>query len=467
MLSSCSVGPDYIPPCVDVPSKWKSPAQSCEEDSAGQVSEQADLDYWWQVFEDSQLAELESWAIENNRDLFVACERIQEARALMGMAAAAFYPQINLSPQYTNTLELIKNYSTLNVNTPAFRAHELLYFMPLNVSYEVDLWGKIKDQYDSAKYQWLAQKKNYEVVMLALTTDLAIAYYQLRAADSQIDLLLGVLKTRQKAYDINLARYTEKITFYADVALAAEEVGSALLQYNDVLRQRSVLENQIAVLIGVPASDFCLAHMPLDGPPPCIPQGIPSEVLLRRPDIAQAEYNTHAEHALVKGAYALFFPSLTLTTTGGFESPIFKDFMKWVSRFLMLGAQANQLIFDGYKTPYYLDTQIARFKEAGGEYQQQMLIAFQEVEDALIDLDSYAKQYDLAVTTEQWAHKAYQLYLDRYTLGLINYIDVANTEMSWLNYQLEVNSLQGLRYVTAIQLIKALGGGWAPVQISP
>lgn len=480
LMLGCSVGPSYESPSVDIPSKWKSNDEKCERCEANKIIDQANLDYWWQVFGDVKLEELENLAIENNRDLFVAFERIQEARALMGIAASSFYPQINLTPQYTNTLELIKNYTarnssqtsignkhdianTLSTNTnigKPFRAHELFYFIPINLSYEVDLWGKIRDQYDSAKYSWLAQEKAYEVVMLSLTTNLAVAYYQLRAIDAQIDLLLRVLDTRKRAYEINKARFEEKITFYADVTLAAEEVNTVLNQYQEVLRQRNVLEDQIAVLIGVPASEFCLEHMPLKEEPPCIPSGIPSEVLLRRPDIAEAEYITKSDHAAVKGTYSLFFPSLTLTSTGGFESPVYKDFLKWISRYLMGGLQVNQLIFDGFKTPYYLSAQIARFKQASGEYQQQVLIAFQEVENALTDIDSYGRQYDVAVTTSQWAEKTYQLYLDRYTFGVIYYIDVANSERDLLNYQITVNALQGYRYVSTIQLIKALGGGW-------
>jgi len=466
-MTSCSVGPSYTPPGIGIPSEWKNKNEKCQGCEPNKISEQADLDYWWQVFDDAKLEELESLAIQNNRNLYVAYERINEARALMGIAASEFYPQINLNPVYTNTGELIKNYTNPNnvaaapaIETNAFRAHELYYFMPINLSYEVDLWGKIRDQYDASKYTWLAQKKDYEVVMLSLTTNLATAYYQLRAIDAQIDLLLEVLKTRQTAYEINKARYEEEIIFYADVTLAAEEVDSALGQYNEVLRQRNVLEDQIAVLIGVPASEFCLEHMPLKGMPPCIPSGIPSEILLRRPDIAEAEYHLRSDHALIKRAYSLFFPSLTLTATGGFESPVLKDFLKWMSRYWMLGTNINQLIFDGFKTPYYLDSQIARFKEASGQYQQQVLIAFQEVEDALADLDSYAKQYDLAVATEEWAQETYQLYLDRYMLGVIYYINVANTERDLLNYKIAVNTLQGFRYVSTIQFIKALGGGW-------
>jgi multidrug efflux system outer membrane protein len=466
IVASCSVGPSYTPPPLDVPTSWKNNDErfrNCE------IDETRDLDYWWEVFEDERLNELEMFALENNRDLYVAFERIQEAKALMGIAASAasdFYPQINLSPQYTNTEELLKIFRAQNNgitplnNAKVFRAHEPFNFLPVTMSYEVDLWGKIRDQYDSSKYLFFAQEKDYEFTMLVLTTNLGIAYFQLRALDSQMDLLLDVLKTRRKAYEINKARFDEQITFYADVTLAEEEVNSALIQYNEVVRQRAVLEDQIAVLLGVPASEFTLEHMPLEGLPPCIPEGVPSDVLLRRPDIAEAEYNVRSDNALVKRAYSLFYPSLTLTAAGGFESPVFKYFLQWISRYWMYGAQANQLIFDGFKTSYNLEREIARFKEASGTYQNQVLKAFQEVEDALKDLESYAQQYEISFKTVGLAEKTYQLYLDRYKAGVIYYIEVANAENDLLNYQMAVNNLQGFRYIYTIQLIKALGGSW-------
>lgn len=463
LLTSCSVGPPYTPPTLEVPSSWKNNDErfrNCE------IDETRELDYWWEVFDDEKLNELENYALENNRDLYVAYERIQEAKALMGIAAADFYPQITLSPEYTNTSELIRIFRQQNNgitplnNAKVFRAHELFYFLPVTMNYEVDLWGKIKDQYDSTKYLFFAQEKDYELTMLVLTTNLGIAYFQLRALDAQMDLLLDVLKTRRKAYEINKARYDEQITFYADVTLAEEEVNSALIQYNEVVRERAVLEDQIAVLLGFPASEFRLEHRPLEGLPPCIPEGVPSDILLRRPDIAEAEYNVRSEHALVKRAYSLFFPSLTLTATGGFESPIFKYFLKWISRYWMYGAQANQIIFDGFRTTYNLEREIARFKEASGTYQSTVLKAFQEVEDALIDLESYAQQYELSFKTVALAEKTYQLYFDRYKAGVIYYINVANAENDLLNYQISVNNLQGLRYIYTIQLIKALGGSW-------
>jgi len=463
-LTSCSVGPDYACPCVEVPTEWKH--QGCSENEKRVSSEWVYLDDWWQVFEDEKLDWLEDWALENNRDLYMAYQRIEEARALMGVAAADLYPQLNLNPQFTNTGELIKNYNVLpgilnNAVPKVFRAHELLYFLPFNLSYEVDLWGKIRDQYNSAKYDWLASKEDFDAVMLSLTSSLAAAFYQLRVADTQSDLLLQTIATREKALQINQDRYEGAITFYADVTLAAEELDIVIAQYHEVRRQRDLFEDQIAVLIGVPASEFCLEHLPLERLPPCIPEGIPSDALMRRPDIARAEFVTRSQHALVKKAYSLFFPSLILTGTLGFESPVFRDFMKWISRYWMFGEQINQILFDGFRTCSNLELQVAKFREASGDYQQLVLTAFQEVEDSLANIESYAKQYDALLATTKWAKKSYELYLDRYTAGVTYYIDVVNTERDLLNYQITLNAAAGFRYLSTIQLIKALGGGWS------
>ena len=236
MFTGCSVGPPYDPPEIEVPSTWKN-------DSECDCSELYYLDYWWQVFENETLDYLESFALENNRDLLAAYERIKEAEASMWIAASNFYPQLSLNPQYTNTSELQKVYAPLPPS-PGFsadsiyRAHELYYFLPFNLNYEVDLWGKIEDQYLSARYRWRAEEKDYESIMLTLTSNLAIAYFQLRAIDAEIFVTQQVLKTRERAYEIQQLRYEGKIIFYADVTLAAEEVDTALIQIDELVRQR-------------------------------------------------------------------------------------------------------------------------------------------------------------------------------------------------------------------------------------
>lgn len=458
MLSSCSVGPDYVPPCISAPDSWKNPSSECQQ--CYDSDELIYLENWWEIFDDEKLNALELEAVANNRDLFVAYERIMEARALMKIAMADFYPQLTLDPQYSVTEQLIEIFGP----TKSFvRAHQLLYLIPLNLSYEVDLWGRIQDRYDSVQYSWEAQIYDYYNIMLSLTSNLAVAYFQLRAADRELDLLQSTLKTRRKAFEINETRYEEKVTFYADVTLAGEEISTVEAQYYNVLRQRMLLEDQIAVLLGAIPSEFCLDHIPLpiEASPPCIPAGIPSEILARRPDVAEAERLVRSKHALVKEAFSRFFPSLTLTAAGGFESPILKLFLQRISRYWMLGASSNQMVFDGGRLDGNYERQVAQFREASGTYQQQVLVAFQEVEDALNNIENYSKQFEQAQISVQWAQKSYQLYLDRYTYGLTYYIDVVNTERDLLNFQVTANQLHGYQYVSTIQLIRALGGGWS------
>jgi outer membrane protein, multidrug efflux system len=475
-MTSCSVGPPYQSPPVDIPCQWKNSQHTpCTEDYSY-------LDYWWQVFDDEKLNQLEALALENNKDLLIAFARIQEAEALMGVAAADFYPQLTLNPRFINTVSLTKNQtnlSTTNVTTnnnllpdtsggaegntaknDVFRLHQGFNILPLNISYQVDLWGRIKDNYSSYQYNWRARQKDYEFVMLSLTANLAIAYYQARTLDNQLDFLKKAITSFQKSFTINQDRYDEQIINYSDVALAGRELSAAQGDYDEVERQRQLVENQIALLIGAPASEFSLEFSPIQGSPPCIPAGIPSEILLRRPDIASAENTIRAQYSTMKEAYTQFFPSLTLTATPGFESPILKYFLTWMSRYWSNTTAIDQVVFDGFRTYYNLKYQIANFREANVDYQQQVLIAFQEVENALNNLESYAKQYQIAQETTQWAQKSNQLYSNRYQQGIINYIDVASTERDLLNFQINENAIQGLRFISTVQFIQALGGGW-------
>ncbi|CCB85035.1 efflux transporter outer membrane subunit [Parachlamydia acanthamoebae] len=449
LTSGCMVGPDYRPPCIDAPAAWKGPNEGpdfCEE-----------VENWWEIFDDQRLNNLEALAVSNNRNLFAAFERVQEARYRAGVVAADLYPQFTLDPLYSNQEVLLK---TLGAPSTFLRVHELLYNLPLNLSYQMDLWGRLTDQYYAAKYTWEAQIEDYRLVLLNLTTDLATAYYQLRAADSQIDLLIATLKTRNKAFDINKSRYEAKIVNYSDVSRAGLEVQNALTQYEEMVRQRNVLENRIAVLLGVQPSEFFLEHMPLTTLPPRIPAGIPSEVLLQRPDIAEIERNMASAHALVKAAYASFFPSLELTGLVGYSSPALKYFLKHKSFWWMYGASMDQTVFDGFRKTDNLCLQWSTFKEIGYQYQQQVFVAFQEVENALSDIQQYAEEYESSKKAVEWAKTTTKIARDRYFQGVTFYLDVMDSERDELSAEIIQNNLQGLRFVSTIQLINALGGSW-------
>lgn len=448
LTGGCSVGPKYTPPCVDVPQTWKS-----RQNESGSFVYK---DYWWEIFNDERLDALEKQSLENNYDLSIALNRILEAKALMNVAKADLYPHLYLNPFYNNEGVLYESYSDGTV----VRSHQVLYKLPLDLSYEVDLWGKIRDQYQSARYHWEAEIEAYNSVYLRLTTDLATVYYQLRTLDAQIDLLQATIKTREKAFEINQSRYKFQIIDYSDVSRAGLELSNTFPIYHEAVRQRAALENRLAVLIGVLSSEFCFEHHPLEGVPPRIPAGIPSEVLMRRPDIAEAERTIASEQALVKSAYASFFPSLELTAGLGFQSPHLKYFLKNFGRLWDFGANSSQVVFDAGKLSANLAKQEARFQEATDSYKQKVLICFQEVEDALSNLENDERKFDDFQTSVEWSQKTNQILNAKYRQGLIFYLDVVISERDILSNEISLNDLKGLRFVSTISLIKALGGGW-------
>lgn len=466
LLSACQVGPKYHPPAPNIPQEWKNP------DPVETVTPPKPLPYvcqWWEVFEDNVLNELEVQAVENNPNLFIAMARIEEAWAQAGISRADFFPQFNLNPVYTNTGELFKIY--LPNSNPAFanlignldkpfRIHQLFYSFPINMNYEVDLWGKIRSQYEADLYNAQAEVEDYHTTMLSLTTDVANSYFQIRALDTAIDILQKTIEVRKKGLEIAQNRFNKGLITYADVASASLEIANTQSTYEDTVRQRGLQENILAVLIGSYASDFAFPTSPLLEEPPVIPAGIPASILQRRPDIAAAEREMASENANAKAAYANMFPSLTLTGTLGFQSPEFKDFFKWLSRLWSLGANSSETIFDAGRKDSVLASALARFAEASGSYQQTVLTAFREVEDSLNNLEYEKKQADSLQLAVNEATKLNQLSTTRYQKGVTNYTEVVVNERSELDAKRNAAGVLGLRYQSTIQLIKALGGGW-------
>ena len=450
LYAGCSVGTRFEPPEIEVPCNWKN--KTPETTDAGYADE------WWEIFQDPVLNDLEQQLLSNNYDLKIAFNRVQEARAIMKGAKAELYPQLYLNPLYNNEGVLYESYS----DGVIVRAHEVLYLLPLSLSYEADLWGKIRSRYLAAQENWEGQQEAFRSTLLILTADLATVYFQLRTLDTQIGLLQSFVKNREKALKINEFRYKSKLVDYSDVTRAALQVTNAQAETQELHRLRAELENRIALLIGTQASEFMLASLPLEGVPPQIPVGIPSEVLMRRPDIAEAERLMATEHALVNAAYASFFPSLSLTGGAGYSSPHLRYFLKGRSRLWSFGASASQMIFDGGRLSADLSVQESRFREAGHEYQQKVLLCLEEVENALSDLESYGKEYLDLSNSVIWAQKTLRIANSRYKSGVVSYLEVVISEQEALNNQIVQNELLGLRFVHTIQLIKVLGGGWNP-----
>lgn len=463
-LMGCRFGPKYYLPKMQVPEKWKT-EQSC-------FSDRETFNFWWEVFYDEQLNELEYKAMQYSPTLLASLQRIAQARAITGVAKSNLYPQVSVDPYYFDNGQLFKIYlpnaagatgaaatPSLLANIPGvYRIHQMQYVLPVNLSYEIDLWGKLRGQYESALFLGQAQVQDYLTAFLSLTTDLATYYFNLRALTAQADLLRRTVNLRKEALNLTQQRFDSGLVTYLDVAQASLELTNTESDYFDALRQKTLQENQIALLIGEPAPDFTILALPLYSDPPCVPAGLPSEVLLNRPDIAEAERKMASDHALIGVAYASFLPSLDLTGVLGFSSPTFKDFLTWKSRFWQIGGNIGQSVFDGFRNCSNLEFTYARYREDIENYKQTVLVAFKEVEDALNNLEMQAKQETALKQSVHAAKMASQLSTDRYKRGLVNYLEVVQNERNELDAERNYLNLLGLRYQSTVQLVKALGG---------
>ena len=459
LVTSCRVGPAYPPPVTPEVEQWKHPSD--------ETAETPDVDYWWEIFNDSTLNNLEEIALDYNKNLYIALDKVAQARALIGVTGATLYPQLSLNPQYSDQdyLSVVrgpgaKQLKQQNMNI-FYRSHEFLYTLPLNLNWEIDLWGAIRNQYLSTIYSYEAQIDAYNASLLILTADVASVYYQIRALDSALNLYRETIQTRQKAYQINKDRYDYKLTDFLAVSQAGLDLSNVQSLYYDAVRQRELLIDALATLLGQPASTFTLDTTPFLQLPPKIPAGIPSDILVQRPDIAQAERTRAAQHVLIGTAYAAFLPSLSLTGTLGYSSPDLHHFLQWSSRWWAMGAQVGQSIFDGGRNCANLELAWAQFRETDNAYQQIVLVAFQEVEDALANIEGLAKEADSVQEAVDFAQKSYQIAMDRYLNGVDFYLQVVDNERQLLDNQRALVSLLEQRYLATIQLIKALGGRWS------
>lgn len=457
LASGCRVGPSYTPPHTHAPLHWKAPSSDAPVNC---------VENWWEIFDDNILNWLEEEALTYNLTVATAVQRVIETRAMATVAGSSLYPQITINPLYTDTGQLFKIFFPPGLIPPTtkipevFRIHQFQYFLPVNLNYELDLWGKLHDQYDSAVYTAQASEFDLLSSMLTLTSDVASNYFQLRSLDSQLKVLQATLKERQVELTLAENRFKGGLVTRIDVSNAQILLANAKQTLFDYERQRVLLENMIATLLGMPASEFHLDPNPLTSLPPKIPGGMPSDVLIRRPDIARAERDMASEQALTNAAYASFFPSISLSATVGYSSPDLKDFLKWKSRYWQLGANGAQDVFVGDRDTGNLTAAIARFNEASLTYKNQVLTAFQEVEDALNNIEFQAKQYQSFEEAAQAAREYDTLALQRYKHGLVNYLEVSQAEQAKLQAELGVENMRGVQYVSTVQLIKALGGSW-------
>ncbi len=459
LLTSCSVGPDYVQPTVPTPISYKEAGKWKKGEPRDTISK----GNWYVVFHDAKLNELEAKATAANQNLRAAIARVTESRAAARQTEAQFFPSVNFtadgSRQRTspNNGQLVAQ-SGGNTSPSTFTSATVV---PFDLSYEVDIWGKIRRAFEAAGDTAQASLADYENVLLTLKAEVATTYFAIRTADSQIDVQTRTIKYYQQNYDLTNSRFQGGISTELDVQQAKATLAAAQAQLATLEQNRAILEHSLAVLLGEPPTGFSLKFHPLDSQPPVIPPGLPSDLLERRPDVATAERKVAAQNAQIGVAIAAYFPVVHLTGQTGFDSGDLALLFNWESRIWSYGPSIQFPIFEGGQIAANIRQQRAAYEENVADYRESVLVAFQDVEDSLSSLHYLSQQQK----SEDEAFQAYQKALDltnsRYTTGLVSYFDVIQAQGLALSAEQLTVQIQGNRIATTIQLIKAMGGGWA------
>jgi multidrug efflux system outer membrane protein len=476
VVAGCSLAPTYAKPDVNAPAAFKE--TSLETATLGasekgtwktaQPSEHALRGEWWTVFNDPALNDLEREALDANQNLKAAAARVKESRAINQTARAGLFP--TLDSGFGPTRERLSPASQLlpaNANVPS----QTLWRAQASASYEVDLFGRVSDSVKAANADTEQSEALFRSVQLALQADVAQNYFNLRELDAESDVFTRTVSLRAQTLKLVKHRFDEGDISELDVARARSELATAQSDAMTVQRLRAASEHGLAVLLGKSPSQFSMAANPLSPVDIKIPPGLPSSLLERRPDIAAAERAMAAANSRIGVAKAAFFPSLNITGAGGFESATLGDLFKWSSRTFLLGPFAgtalNLPIFDGGRRKGNLANARAIYEEDVANYRQQVLVAFQEVEDNLSDLRILETQTQTQAEAVSASNRAAQLSRTQYTEGAINYLDVIDAERTVLQSQRAAVQLAGVQATSTVNLIRALGGGWGDMPAVP
>ena len=457
-LAGCTVGPNYKRPQVPVAPAFSEPAPASFTESKGwkqaQPADETLRTDWWQLFANQELDGLEEQINPSNQTLKAAEAQYSQARALIQLNRSALYPSISTSPSITT--------NRLSANAPAGTRPGYFgeYSLPIDVNYELDAWGRIHRSIAAAREEAQATAADLETIRLSLHAELATDYFELRTLDAQKRLLDDTLAAYRKALELTQNRYEGGLSSRAEVAQALTQLETTRAQDIGVGVERATFEHAIAVLMGRTPESLHLEASPLQGEPPVIPVGIPSQLLERRPDIASAERRAAEANEQIGIARAAFFPSLLLTAAGGFEGGTLVNWLSWPSRFWAVGPSMLETIFDAGRRRAQSESAEAAYDRTVANYRQAVLMAFQQVEDNLATLRVLEEQAKAQRTAVEAAQQSLALSLNQYKGGLVTYLDVVTAQSIALqNESAEVDILRR-RMEASVLLIKALGGGW-------
>jgi NodT family efflux transporter outer membrane factor (OMF) lipoprotein len=455
-LSACAVGPDYVrpaavkvmPPAFKEMSGWK-----VAQPGGGRIQGP-----WWKIYNDPLLNSLEEKVAISNQNVKMAEAQFRQARALVMAARSAYFPTIGIGASFTRSSP--SSTTTSNFGRSVGRVNLSDYSLPVSASWEPDIWGKVRRSVESNRANAQASAADLAGAELSIQTELAQDYFQLRTLDAQKKLFDTSVSLYQQSLDLTTNRYNAGVASEADIAQADTLLKTTKAQAIDIGVQRAQLEHAVALLIGQPASSFSIPPLPIEAAPPMVPVGVPSELLERRPDVAAAERQMAAANAQIGVAEAAYYPSLTLSASGGFQSSSWSKWLTWPSRFWSFGPSVEWTIFDGGLRKAQTEEARAAYDANVASYRETTLVAFQEVEDnlaALKILEEEAAAEDEAVKAAQ---KSTSITTNQYKAGTASYLNVITSQTAELGNERTAINVLGQRLNASVLLIKALGGGW-------
>jgi NodT family efflux transporter outer membrane factor (OMF) lipoprotein len=468
LSAGCMVGPDYSKPSVPMTAAYK-------EDQGWKLARPLDSiprGKWWEIFGDPLLNALEEQVSEANQNVKVAEARFSQARALIGFFRAGLFPTVTagasalsvrnstLSPFSSSGASTGTSSSGGSSGRSSSGASTGEFLLTGDISYEIDLWGRIRRSVTSARDEAQATAADLETARLSIQAELAFDYFELRSADAQQRLLNDTVKAFDEALQLTIRRFEGGVAPKSDVAQAQTQLETTQVQATDIAVQRAQFEHAIAVLIGRPPADFSLPPAPLDLQPPDIPVGLPSELLERRPDIAAAERRVAEANEQIGIAKAAYFPTVTLNALLGFESSSLRNFGGWQSFLWAVGSSVAQTVFDAGRRRATSEAALANYDGTVAAYRQATLDAFQQVEDnlaALRILEQETQQQERAVAS---ARESLQLFTNRYKGGVDTYLQVITAQTAALSNERNQVDILRRRMDASVLLVKALGGGW-------
>lgn len=452
-LAACTVGPDYQKPDTSAitPAQWRWQAAAPRDD--------APRGEWWRVFRDSELSRLEALAISASPSLQAAAARLDQARAGARISTSGWLPDIRLKGDASREQTSGNLPTPVPVNIPRARINS--FSTVLDLSYEIDFWGKVRRQVESARATADAASASYHSALLTLTGDVAGQYFLLRAADAELDALRRTLSLREEWQKLLKEKFEAGVVTEIDLARSQTEVATAKAELADIKRQRQEASDTLALLCGQSASGFKLVERPIDRKsPPMIPAGVPASVLERRPDIAAAERIVAARNADVGVATAAYFPAVRLTGGGGYLSKDVGTLLTGDSRVWSIGPGVNIPLTGWAVIRFNVNRTKAAREEAIANYRMAVLAAVRDVETTLAQTRYLREQSTAVDDVLSAATRATDLIRAAYESGSISYLELLDAERTRLQAERQTSRIAAQRHLTTVRLIKAIGGAW-------